>query len=127
MSQLRSALIAEFRANANAEKAPMQQADLKSSMPHYGLTAPVLRKLTKAKVREHPITDSATWRATALELWRKADHREERYAAIELLGYSRYRPWLDLAALHLLEPHLLQAHRCNQHTLACVLSCTVQD
>ncbi len=103
MSQLRDALIAEFQANANAEKAQQQQAYLKSSMPHYGLTAPVLRKLTMAKIREHPITDSATWRATALELWRKADHREERYAAIELIGFSRYRSWLDLVTLPLLE------------------------
>lgn len=86
MSQLRNALMAEFRANANAEKALQQQAYLKSSMPHYGLTAPVLRKLTKAKVREHPITDSATWRATALELGRKADHREERYEIDRAFG-----------------------------------------
>ena len=72
-------------------------------MPHYGLTAPVLRKLTKEKIREHPITDAAAWRATALELWRKAGHREERYAAIELIGFPHYQPWLDLAALPLLE------------------------
>ena len=103
MSQLRNALIAGFRASANPEKALQQQAYLKSSMLHYGLTTPVLRKLTKEKIREHPIADAATWRATALELWRKADHREERYAAIELIGFSGYRSWLDLAALPLLE------------------------
>ncbi len=103
MSQLRPALIAGFRANSNPAKALQQQVYLKSSMPHYGLTAPVLRKLTKEKIREHPMPDPTTWRATALELWRKAEYREERYAAIELIGFSRYRSWLDLAALPLLE------------------------
>jgi 3-methyladenine DNA glycosylase AlkD len=43
------------------------------------------------------------WRATCLELWRKAKHREQRYAAIELTGWRPYRAWLDLDAMPMLE------------------------
>ncbi len=64
---------------------------MKSTMPYLGLTMPVLREAAKSVYKTYPIDDPDTWHNTALEVWRKARYREERYAAIELVALSRYR------------------------------------
>ncbi|HEU0026489.1 MAG TPA: DNA alkylation repair protein, partial [Ktedonobacterales bacterium] len=51
----------------------------------------------------HPLASSAQWEATIRALWREARYREERYAAIELAGYRRYRDYQTLDALPLYE------------------------
>ena len=45
---------------------------------------------TRAAFRRHPIADRGAWRDTVLELWRDADYREERYAALDLAGAKEY-------------------------------------
>ena len=57
----------------------------------------------KALKRAATIATFTAWRDTALNLWRSADHREERYAAIELTGYHAYRHHQVLAALPMYE------------------------
>ena len=101
------ALIEEIRSGlagaADADKAPGMQAYMKSSMPYYGVTTPVGRRLAKATFRRYPLASFADWHDTALTLWREATFREERYAALELTGYRPYLKHLSLAALPLCE------------------------
>lgn len=67
------------------------QAYMKSQMPYAGLAAPGLRRVCNAVFQDHLLDGFAEWRDTALEVWRGARVREERYAAIELTGHRRYR------------------------------------
>ena len=79
------------------------QAYMKSEMPYLGVQAGPLRKASKAVIAAHQLESSEDWRDTVLELWRKARYREERYAAIELAGYSRYRKFQTLDTLAMYE------------------------
>ena len=53
--------------------------------------------------RAHPLPDAGAWEAAILDLWRRAAHREERYAAVELLLFGRYARWLDPARVPMVE------------------------
>ena len=59
---------------------------MKSSMPSLGVRVPDVRKATKAVAAAHPFASAEELRSTVLALWREADYREERYAAIDLTG-----------------------------------------
>jgi 3-methyladenine DNA glycosylase AlkD len=102
-SPLIRALRKSLRAGADPAKAPAMQAYMKSSMPYLGVQAPKLRRAVRAQFAAHPIETFEEWRDVVLELWRKARYREERYAAIELAGYARYRPFRGLDALPMYE------------------------
>ena len=71
-------------------KAEGMRAYMKSEMPYRGVQKPARRKMLNALFRSHPIEDKVIWRGTALELWRNAAHREERYSALALVGANRY-------------------------------------
>jgi 3-methyladenine DNA glycosylase AlkD len=58
---------------------------MKSAMPYHGVPAPLLRKLTREIFRPIVFKDESHWQALVLELWRNAQFREERYAALHLL------------------------------------------
>jgi 3-methyladenine DNA glycosylase AlkD len=62
------------------------QAYLKSSMPSLGVRVPEVRRFAKAAAANHPFESAEDLRATVLDLWRGAEYREERYAAIDLTG-----------------------------------------
>jgi 3-methyladenine DNA glycosylase AlkD len=79
------------------------QAYMKSSMPYLGVQAPQLRRAVRAEFAAHPLETFEEWRDVVLELWRAARYREERYAAIELAGYARYRLFRGLDALPMYE------------------------
>jgi 3-methyladenine DNA glycosylase AlkD len=51
----------------------------------------------------HPLHSFEDWRDSALALWRAARYREERYAAIELIGYRTYQSFRTLDALPMYE------------------------
>jgi 3-methyladenine DNA glycosylase AlkD len=92
-----------LRDAADPAKAPFMQAYMKSAMPYFGVQTPALRKALKTVFAAHPIHSAEEWRDTVLALWRRAGYREERYAAIALVGYATYRPFRTLEALPLYE------------------------
>lgn len=59
---------------------------MKSEMPSYGVTVPGVRRIVKAAAKAFPPTSPEELRSAALTLWREAEAREERYAAIDLTG-----------------------------------------
>lgn len=79
------------------------QSYMKSKIPYRGVQTPQLRKAVKTLFRAHLLTSFEEWRDAVLELWRGARFREERYAAIELAGYSRYAGFRTLEALPIYE------------------------
>ena len=100
---LRNSVIAALSAAADPVRAPQQQAYMKSDMPYFGVGVPQCRRIAGAVFRAHPLPDAGAWEAAILDLWRRAAHREERYAAIELLLFRRYAGWLEPARIPLVE------------------------
>jgi 3-methyladenine DNA glycosylase AlkD len=76
---------------------------MKSEMPYLGVSLPVFRRTVRPILKAHPLPGFEAWRDEVLGLWRKAKFREERYAAIELLGDRRAKKFLTMQALPLLE------------------------
>ena len=71
---------AALRELADPAKAEPMRAYLKSAMPYLGVQLPALRKAVRPLVpRDLP---PPGWRAVVLALWRGAEFREERYAAL---------------------------------------------
>jgi 3-methyladenine DNA glycosylase AlkD len=97
------ALRKALRDRADPAKAPIMQAYMKSEMPYWGVQTPERRRAAKAVFDAHPLETCEQWREAVLELWRGAGHREERYAAIELAGHSRYREFRTMEALPIYE------------------------
>ncbi len=56
----------------------------------------------------HPPADRGIWEATVRELYDRATHREERYAALVLAGHRSTRAWQDPDTLPL-HRHLVTA------------------
>ena len=85
------------------ERAAGARAYMKSSMPFHGVDVTALRAICKRAFAAHPLEDAAAWRKDVLAIWRGARFREERYAAIELTGDRRARPFQTMAALPMYE------------------------
>ncbi len=83
---------------ADPALAPGQQAYMKSAMPFLGVRVPEVRRLTREAARG--ITDQDELRDAALDLWRGASYREERYAAQALMALRPLRGQLDLLDVH---------------------------
>ncbi|MGE5291820.1 MAG: DNA alkylation repair protein [Micromonosporaceae bacterium] len=100
-------LIAEIRdaldRHADPVKAPAMQAYMKSDMPFRGVQTQLRRKLFAAAFGAHPQPSFTAWRDTALRLWREAQYREERYAAVELTGLRAYSAYQRLDAVAMYE------------------------
>jgi 3-methyladenine DNA glycosylase AlkD len=88
---------------ADPAKATGMRAYMKSAMPYRGVPAPGQDKLFRRLFAEHPLEGVAVWRATVLALWREAEYREERYAAISLSGHRRYRGYQTPATVQMYE------------------------
>lgn len=122
-----TAIRTDLAAAANPAKAAAMQAYMKSAMPYRGVPAPGQRLVYRRRFPEHPLPTFESWEATCRELWRGAEYREERYAAVELAGNGLYRrhqvpralpmydemitdgAWwdhVDAVAIHLLGPML---------------------
>jgi 3-methyladenine DNA glycosylase AlkD len=101
------ALIEDLRSTLQAlgdpVKATGMQRYMKSAMPYYGVPAVPLRKACKEVFARHPLETQKAFEAAVRGLWRSAERREERYAAIELAGLPRYRAYRTLALLPLFE------------------------
>ncbi|SDH26977.1 DNA alkylation repair protein [Microbacterium pygmaeum] len=84
--ELTAAVRAGLRARADDARAPGQQAYMKSEMPFLGVPVPQARRI--ARTAASTTTEAAILRAAARKLWDAAEYREERYAAMALLGLA---------------------------------------
>lgn len=100
---LRSDVIAAFRAAQDPIRAKKQQAYMKTEMPYWGLSNSEGRKLSREVFKRYPVTEREDWLAVAQHLWRKADRREEWYAAIGWTGIKAARVWQQPDVLPLYE------------------------
>ena len=73
---------------------------------------PQCRRIAGTVCARHPLPDAGAWEAAVLDPWRRAAHREERYAAVELLLFRRNSKWLEPARLPMIEEMVvIGAHR----------------
>jgi 3-methyladenine DNA glycosylase AlkD len=79
------------------------QAYMKSVMPYRGVKGPVQKTIWKTTFAVHPLATRGEWERVALELWRGARFREERYAAIALTDQRRYIEYRTMASLAMFE------------------------
>jgi len=100
MAALVETVRAELAARARPDKAPDTQAYLKSAMPLYGVPRAGHREIARALP---PLEDFGAWRDFVLTLWRGAEHREERYVALDVIALPRYRGFRTMQALPLYE------------------------
>ncbi|MBJ7357539.1 MAG: DNA alkylation repair protein [Nocardioides sp.] len=82
-------------------RAEGQQRYMKSAMPYRGLTSPELRLLLRPLLRAYEPGSRADWESTVLDLWDRATHREEWYAALAVARHRSARAWLDPESLPL--------------------------
>jgi 3-methyladenine DNA glycosylase AlkD len=90
-------------AHANVAQAGPMQAYMKSALPFHGVQTPLRRQLVAQVAALHTLPDAAALADTLLALWRTATHREERYAALDLLRLPRQRKLLDTTLLPALQ------------------------
>lgn len=90
-----AAVRSTLRAAADPSLAPGQQAYMKSAMPFLGVRVPEVRRLARASARDEMSPEVLL--AAAARLWDEATHREERYAALALLGMRPLRGDWSLA------------------------------
>lgn len=81
-----SGIRARLRDLADPALAPGQQAYMKSAMPFLGVRVPVVRALVRELAKGQCPSEEA-----ALDLWREAEFREERYAALALMALPPLR------------------------------------
>jgi 3-methyladenine DNA glycosylase AlkD len=99
LSELRKAL----RRAADPAKALAMQTYMKSAMPYHGVPVPLLRKICKETFADARIETALQWRAQVLHLWREAEFREERYAAVYLARDRRARRFQTPSAMRVYE------------------------
>jgi 3-methyladenine DNA glycosylase AlkD len=97
------ALRAALAERADPVRAIGTQAYMKSAMPYYGVSMPVLRELARAVFPRFRLSSFDEWCATILSLWDEARFREERYVALSLLGDRRYKAFRTMSVLPLYE------------------------
>jgi 3-methyladenine DNA glycosylase AlkD len=103
MDTLAATLRTRLTAIAEPDRAPGMQAYMKSVMPYLGVSAAPLHAACKVVFADLSYADSAAWQRDVLDIWRGAEFREERYAAIELTGIRAARPFQTLDAIGLYE------------------------
>ncbi|QDZ07155.1 DNA alkylation repair protein [Sphingomonas panacisoli] len=92
-----------LEAVAEPVRAPAMQAYMKSAMPYLGVSSVPRRTALKTVFGGLDWADSAAWQNDVLALWRDAEFREERYAAIELCAVKAARPFQRIDALPMYE------------------------
>lgn len=93
----------------DAVRADGQQRYMKSAMPYWGLTSPVLRATVRPILDEpaYRIETRREWEGTVRALWDEATHREEWYAALAVARHAHYRRWRDSDTMPLYR-HLIE-------------------
>jgi 3-methyladenine DNA glycosylase AlkD len=103
MADLVSSVRTALGEAADPARAPGMRAYMKSAMPYLGVSAVPLKQICKTQFKDLTWPSSEDWQRDVLALWRGAEFREERYAAIELAGVKAARPFHTLAALPMYE------------------------
>ena len=100
-------LVVEVRAAlekaADPAKAPKMQAYMKSTMPYRGVSAPEQKAIWRQVFPSHSLSSRDQWQRVALALWRDAEFREERYAAVALTGLHSYASYRTMASIPMFE------------------------
>ncbi|NNG20581.1 DNA alkylation repair protein [Naumannella sp. ID2617S] len=94
-SRLVDGIRADLAAHADPERAVGQRAYLKSALPCYGVSNPMVRRLVGARVQAEPAGDAEAWQRVVRELWDGATHREERLAALTVARHRRHRAYAE--------------------------------
>lgn len=94
------AIRTSLRSIGDAERAAEAQAYMKSDMPSWGIRVPEVRRIVKAAVKKFPVSSPSGLREAVLDLWRKAEAREERYAAIDLTALPLVKHDLDMMPVY---------------------------
>jgi len=102
-SSLRHHVRQALEAVAEPARAPAMQAYMKSAMPYLGVATVPRRAALKPILAPLAWSDAAVWRTDVLDLWRHAEFREERYAALELCALKAARPFQRIDALPMYE------------------------
>lgn len=103
MDSLSATIRKKLREAADPARAPAMQAYMKSEIPFLGVSSVPLRRVCKAVFKDCSWQDSAAWQADVLAIWRGANFREERYAAIELARLRMAHRFQRLDALPMYE------------------------
>jgi len=90
-------------AAAEPSRAPQMQAYMKSAMPYHGVPATRMRQVCRKIFDGIDFSGAEAWRRAVLSVWKRASHREERYAAIELTEIKRFAPFQTMDALRMYE------------------------
>ena len=90
----RTDLLHALASAADPDRAIGQQRYMKSEMPFFGVRVPEVRKIVTDLAKARPHGDADAWEQEILALWRCAERREARYAAIELFLCRQYQGWL---------------------------------
>jgi len=61
------------------------------------------KKVFRSAFKQYPIASPEKWHQAILDLWRNADHREERYAAVALAQVKAYQGYQSLSSLPIFE------------------------
>ncbi|MEV0620388.1 DNA alkylation repair protein [Nonomuraea sp. NPDC050404] len=88
---------------AEPGKSETMRAYMKSDMPFLGVQAVPRRAALRKVFSEHRLDTAPEWRRAVLTLWREAEYREERYAAVELSGHHFYREYQTLYTVPMYE------------------------
>ncbi|MEO3883855.1 DNA alkylation repair protein [Nonomuraea sp. B5E05] len=88
---------------AEPAKAEAMRAYMKSALPFLGVQAVARRAALRRVFAGHRMETAPEWRRAVLALWREAEYREERYAAVELSGHHYYREFQTLYTVPMYE------------------------
>jgi 3-methyladenine DNA glycosylase AlkD len=96
-----------MQAQADPGRARAMKSYMKAVMPFHGVSLPQVRAISRDVMAAAGDLTCAQWRAEVLALWRGAEFREERYAALVLARDRRYKTCLAPAAMPMLEELVL--------------------
>ena len=96
-------LRAELAAAGDPVQAAGARAYMKSAMPYHGVATTRQRAIFRRVLAAADLSSAGAWRALVLGLWRGAEYREERYAALFVAGDRRAAAFQTLEALPVYE------------------------
>jgi len=99
LQKLRSLLVSI----ADPTRAPKMQSYMKSEMPYHGVPSPVLKKACREFFGKHSFSNFESWQKLVLSLWRNAEFREERYAALFVAGMKQAKEFHTIKSMPMFE------------------------